>query len=117
MSNPQPSQQPATAGARRSIQTAKRNPTMDNVVDALGSLADAVDHVHGDLKADVTELKADVTELKTDVAELKTDVTELKADVAELKTDVGTLKRQVGGLTTDVGKLLHHFGLTSGGTP
>ena len=35
---------------------------------------------------------------------------ELSADIAILKKDVATLKK-------DVGKLLHHFGIASGGTP
>ena len=35
---------------------------------------------------------------------------ELSADVAILKSDMAALK-------TDVGKLLHHFGIASGGTP
>ncbi len=42
---------------------------------------------------------------------------ELSGDVATLKTDVTTLKTDMAGVKTDVEKLLHHFGIASGGSP
>ena len=42
---------------------------------------------------------------------------ELSGDVATLKTDVATLKTDMAGVKTDVAKLLHHFGIASGGSP
>lgn len=42
---------------------------------------------------------------------------EFSGDIAILKTDVATLKTETAGVRTDVGKLLHHFGLASGGSP
>ena len=49
--------------------------------------------------------------------ELSGDVATLKTDVATLKTDVAILKTDMAGVKTDVEKLLHHFGIASGGSP
>ena len=49
--------------------------------------------------------------------ELSGDIAVLKADVAVLKDDVAVLKAEMTAVRTDVGKLLHHFGLISGGSP
>ena len=35
----------------------------------------------------------------------------------ELSGDVATLKTEMAGIKTDVAKLLHHFGIASGGSP
>ena len=49
--------------------------------------------------------------------ELSGDVATLKTDMAGVKTDVATLKTEMAGIKTDVAKLLHHFGIASGGSP
>ena len=89
MSTAQSSREHQPSTAARSIQRAKDQPTIANVIDAISDLH--------------TEVTADTSVLKADVRELKADVRELKADVGKLKTDVG--------------KLLHHFGLVSGDNP
>ena len=117
MSSVEPLGEPRPTRAARSIRRAKAQPTTANIVDAI---VDMHEEFSGDiavLKTDVATLKTDVATLKTDVAALKTDVAVLKTDVATLKTDVAALKTDVAALKTDVGKLLHHFGLTSGGSP
>ena len=117
MSSAEPIGESQPGRATRSIQRAKAQPTTANIIDAIGDM-------HEELSGDIATLKTDVRILKTDVAGLKTDVAGLKTDVAGLKTDVATLKTDVAGLKTDmtavksdVGKLLHHFGITSGGNP
>ena len=71
MSSPQPSRQPqVTTEAKRSILKARSSPTMGNVVNAVDSLADAVENVHGDLKADVGRLEGKVDGLQVDVTKL-----------------------------------------------
>ena len=89
MSTAQSSRKHQPSTAARSIQRAKDQPTIANVVDAISDL-------HTEVTADTSVLKADVREIRTDVREIRTDVGELK---------------------TDVGKLLHHFGLVSGDNP
>ena len=103
MSSAEPIGESRPSRAARSIQRAKAHPTTANIIDAIGDL-------HEELSGDIATLKADVRTLKVDVANLKTDVAGLKADVATLKTDMTAVK-------SDVGKLLHHFGITSGGNP
>ena len=102
MSTAQSSREHQPSTAARSIQRAKDQPTIANVVDAISDL-------HTEVTADTSVLKTDVGKLKTDVRKLK-NVREIKADVREIKADVGELK-------TDVGKLLHHFGIVSGDNP
>ena len=104
MSSAQPGSkhQPRTTAAS-SIQRAKAQPTIANVVDAISELH--------------TEVTADLKDLKEDVGHLKEDVGHLKEDVGHLKEDVGHLKEDVGHLKKDVGKLLDHFGLVSGDPP
>ena len=78
MSTAQSSREHQPSTAARSIQRAKDQPTIANVVDAISDL-------HTEVTADTSVLKTDVGKLKTDVRELKTDVRELKADVREIK--------------------------------
>ena len=96
MSSTEPVGKARPSRAALSIRRAKAQPTLANIVDAISDSHD--------------ELSADIAILKTDMASVKTDVATLKTNVATLKTNVATLN-------TDVGKLLHHFGLASGGTP
>ena len=96
MSSAEPVGEPRPSRAALAIRRAKAQPTMANVVDAISDM-------HDEFSSDIATLKADVAQLKIDVAQLKIDVAQLKAAMAALQSDVG--------------KLLHHFGLTSGGTP
>jgi hypothetical protein len=89
MSSAEPIGESQPSRATRSIQRAKAQPTTANIIDAIGDM-------HEELSGDIATLKTDVRILKTDVATLKTDMTAVKSDV---------------------GKLLHHFGITSGGNP
>ena len=103
MSSAEPIGRSRPSRAARSIQRAKAQPTTANIVDAISDM-------HDEFSSDIATLKADVATLKADVATLKADVAALKTDVAALKTDMTAVK-------DDVGKLLHHFGITSGGRP
>ena len=96
MSSAEPVGEPRPSRAALSIRRARAQPTIASIVDAISDSHD--------------ELSADIAILKKDVATLKKDVAILKKDVAILKSDMAALK-------TDVGKLLHHFGIASGGTP
>ena len=110
MSSAEPIGESRPSRAARSIQRAKAQPTTANIIDAIGDM-------HEELSGDIATLKTDVRILKIDVATLKTDVAGLKTDVATLKTDVAGLKTEMTAVKFDVGKLLHHFGITSGGNP
>ena len=87
MSSPQPSSAPRRA--KQAIRRAEASGPYGPVVDAIKA-------VHEDLSADIADLKSDVSDLKSDVADLKSNV---------------------ASLNTNVDRLLHHFGLVSGGPP
>ena len=88
MSSPQPS----SASRRRTEQAIRRAETSGGH----GPVVDAIKVVHEELSADIAVLKSDVAVLKSDVAVLKSNVARIDANVE---------------------KLLHHFGIVSGGTP
>ncbi len=89
MSSVEPVREPRPSRAALAIRRAKAQPTMANVVDAISDMHDGS---------------------SSDFATIKANFATIKADFATIKADFATIK-------TDVGKLLHHFGLASGGTP
>ena len=96
MSSAEPIGESRPSRAARSIQSARAQPSSANIMKAISAM-------HEELSGDIAILKSDVATLKSDVAILKSDVAILKSDMTAVKTDVG--------------KLLHHFGIVSGGSP
>ena len=96
MSSAEPVGEPRPSRAALAIRRAKAQPTMANVVDAISDK-------HDGHSSDFATIKADFATIKADFATIKADMATIKADFATIKADVG--------------KLLHHFGLASGGTP
>lgn len=69
-----------------------KEPTIQDVLDAMHVFSTHVDVQLADLKQDVSGLKEDVSGLKQDVSVLKQDVSVLKQDVFVLKQNVTGLK-------------------------
>ena len=88
MSSPQPSSAPRLR-AEQAIRRAEKSGGHEPVVAAIRA-------VHEDLSAEISGMKGEMTGMKAEMTSMKGEMTDMKADIA---------------------KLLHHFGLVSGGTP